>query len=171
MGSCVWGMAMLSMSSGEQASSGHLPSLQGGLQYKPCNEPLWHRSGRALSWWLSSVFQGLWVAKKLEVKVAQSCLTLRDPIGFTVRDIVPQILDPITNLERNKVKISQSCPTLRSHGRYSPLNSPGQNTGVGSLSLLQGIFPTQGSNPGLIHPHCRWILYQLSHQGSPRILE
>ena len=44
----------------------------------------------------------------------------------------------------------------------------GQNTGVGSFSLLQGIFPTQGSNPGL--PHCRWILYQLSHQGSPRIL-
>jgi len=51
----------------------------------------------------------------------------------------------------------------------SPWNSPGQNTGVGSLSLLQGIFPTQGSNPGL--PHCRWILYQLSHKGSPRILE
>ena len=44
-------------------------------------------------------------------------------------------------------------------------NSPGQNTGVGSLSLLQGIFPTQGSNPGL--PHCRQILYQLSHRGSP----
>ena len=41
--------------------------------------------------------------------------------------------------------------------------------GVGSLALLQGIFPTQGSNPGL--PHCRRILYQLSHQGSPRILE
>ena len=49
------------------------------------------------------------------------------------------------------------------------MNSPGQNTGVGSLSLLQGIFPTQGSNPGL--PHCRWILYQLSHKGSPKILE
>ena len=40
-----------------------------------------------------------------------------------------------------------------------------QNTGVGSLSLLQGIFPTQGSNPGL--PHCRQTLYQLSHKGSP----
>ena len=42
-------------------------------------------------------------------------------------------------------------------------------TGLGSLSFLQGIFPTQGSNPGL--PHCRRILYQLSHRGSPRILE
>ena len=46
---------------------------------------------------------------------------------------------------------------------------PGQNTGVGSLSLLQGIFPIQGSNPGLLH--YRQILYQLSHQESPRILE
>ena len=45
----------------------------------------------------------------------------------------------------------------------SPWNSLGQITGVGSLSLLQGIFPTQGSNPGL--PRCRWILYQLSYQG------
>ena len=59
--------------------------------------------------------------------------------------------------------------SMQSHGLYSPWNSPGQNTGVGSLSLLQGIFSTQGSNPGL--PHCRWILYRLSHKGSPRILE
>ena len=42
--------------------------------------------------------------------------------------------------------------SLGSHGLYSPWNAPGQNTGAGSLSLLQGIFPTQGSNPG--HPHC-----------------
>ena len=48
---------------------------------------------------------------------------------------------------------------------YSPRNCPGQNTGVGSLSLLQGIFPTQGSNPGV--PHCSQILYQLNHRGSP----
>ena len=64
-----------------------------------------------------------------------------------------------------KVKVAQSCPTLRTHGLYSPCNSPGQNTGVGSFSLLQGIFPTQGSNPGLLH--CRRILYQLNHKGSP----
>ena len=51
----------------------------------------------------------------------------------------------------------------------SPWDSLGKNTGVGSLSLLQGISPTQGSNPGL--PHCRWILYQLSHKGNSRILE
>ena len=59
--------------------------------------------------------------------------------------------------------------SLRPHGLYSPRNSPGQNTGLGSLSLLQGIFPTQGSNPSL--PYCGRILYQLSHKRSPRIPE
>ena len=54
--------------------------------------------------------------------------------------------------------VSESLPP---HGLHSPWNSPGQNTGVGSLSLLQQIFPTQGSNPGL--PHCRQVLYCLSH--------
>ena len=55
--------------------------------------------------------------------------------------------------------------SLWPHRLYSPWDSPGQNAGVHSLSLLQGILPTQGSNPGL--PHCRQILYQLSHEGSP----
>ena len=68
---------------------------------------------------------------------------------------------------------SESCSvvsnSLRPHGLINPWNLPGQNTGVGSLSLLQSIFPTQGSNPGL--PHCRQILYHLSHEESPRILE
>ena len=59
--------------------------------------------------------------------------------------------------------------TLGPQGLYSPWNSPGQNIGVGSLSLLQGIFPTHGSNTGL--PHCRQVLYQLSHKRKPRILE
>ena len=59
--------------------------------------------------------------------------------------------------------------SLRPHGLYSSWKSPGENTGVGSLSLLQGIFPTQRLNPGL--PHFRQILYQLSHKGSPRIQE
>ena len=46
-------------------------------------------------------------------------------------------------------------------------SSPGQNVGVGSLSLLQEVFPTQESNRGLLH--CRWILYQLSYEGSPLV--
>ena len=64
-----------------------------------------------------------------------------------------------------KVKVAQSWPTLCNpmDWLYRPWNSPGQDTGVGSISLLQGIFTTQGSNPGV--PHCRWILYQLSHKG------
>ena len=59
--------------------------------------------------------------------------------------------------------------SLQPHGPYSPWNSPGQNTGVGSLSFLQGISPTQGWNPGLLC--CRWIPYQLSHKGSPAVRE
>ena len=57
--------------------------------------------------------------------------------------------------------------SLQPHGLYSPWNSPGQDTGVGSL--LQGIFPTQRSNPG--STHYRQILYQLSHKVNPIILE
>ena len=68
---------------------------------------------------------------------------------------------------------SESCSVmsdyLRPHGRYSPWNYLGQNTGVGSLSLLQGIFPSQGLILGV--PLCGWILYQLNHKESPRILE
>ena len=59
--------------------------------------------------------------------------------------------------------MSDSMDTLWPYRLYSPWNSLGQNTGVGSRSLLQGIFPTQGLNPGL--PHCRQTLYHLSHQG------
>ena len=69
-------------------------------------------------------------------------------------------------------RLSVGCQTSESESRsvvsdslqpqelYNPWNSPGKNTGVGSLSLLQGIFPTQGLKLGLLH--CRWILYQLS---------
>ena len=70
----------------------------------------------------------------MKVKVAQSCLTLCDPVGYIVHGIFQaRILEGV------------------------------------SVSLLQGIFPTRGSNPGL--PHYRQIFYQLSHKGSPRIME
>ena len=67
--------------------------------------------------------------------------------------------------------VAQSCPTLchpmdcSTLGSSVHADSPGKNTGVGCHAFLQGIFPTQGSNPGL--SHCRQILYCLSHQGSP----
>ena len=86
------------------------------------------------------------------------------------------------NPEGKALEVSHSVvsDSLWPHGLYSPWNSPGQNTGVPfpfSLlpfpfpfpSLGKGIFPTPGLNPGL--PHCGNILYQLSHNGSPRILE
>ena len=71
--------------------------------------------------------------------------------------------------------VAESCPSLCDPMDCSPPgssvrgDSPCKNTGVGCHALLQGIFPTQGSNPGL--QHCRQILYCLSHRGSPRILE
>ena len=71
--------------------------------------------------------------------VAPSCLTVCDPMDY-------------------------SLPGSSVHG-----DSPVKNTGVGCHVLLQGIFPTQGSNPGF--PQCRQILYCLSHQESPRMLE
>ena len=124
--------------------------------------------------------------------------------GFLCRFFTPKIEARAQNGR------SESCSvvsdSLRSHRLYSPWNSPGHNTGVGSLSLLQGIFWTQGSNAESPTPqadslpaepqgkpnntgvgslsllqrifqtqepnqgllHCRWILYQLSYQGSPR---
>ena len=82
--------------------------------------------------------------------------------------VQPLLCAPHTRVSTESESINRSVlsdPLLP----YSPWNSPEQNTGVGSLYFLQGIFPTQGSIPGLLH--CRQILYQLSHKGTPRILE
>ena len=82
---------------------------------------------------------------------------------MVLQDILLKVYTDISESERCLVM----SDFLRPHGLYSLWNSPGQNTGVGSLFLLQGIFPTQGSNPGLLH--CRQVLYQLSYQGSPTL--
>ena len=71
----------------------------------------------------------------------------------------------LSSLNSSELKVIQSCSTLCDPMTKQSMEFSGQKTGVGSLSLLQGIVPTQGSNPGL--PHCRQILYQLSHQGNP----
>ena len=70
------------------------------------------------------------------------------------------------SMKWSEVKVSHPVVSVfwRLHGLYGPRNSLGRNTGVGSLSLLPGIFPTQGLNPGL--PHCRQIVYQLNHNNS-----
>ena len=85
----------------------------------------------------------------------------------------PSSLSPPLCFHAQSVSVAQSCPTLCHPMDCSPPgssvhgDSPGQNTGVGSHALLQGILPTQRSIPGLLH--CRWILYQLSHQRSLRV--
>ena len=86
-------------------------------------------------------------------------------LGFSVYSIISSENSDtlISNLKWKWKSLSHVWP----HGLYSPWNSPGQNTGVSNL--LKVIFPTQGSNSGV--PHCRQILYQLSHKGSPRKLE
>ena len=74
-------------------------------------------------------------------------------------------------VKSESVSCSVMSDSLQPHGLQParllcPWNSPGKNTGVGCHPLLQGIFLTQGSNPGL--PQCRQILYRLSYLGSPR---
>ena len=126
------------------------------------------------------------------MKVSQSCLTLCNPMEYTVSGILQaRILKWVAfpfsrgfSQARDRTQVShfaggfftswttreaqnQSCSvvsdSLRPHGLYNSWNSPGQNTGVGSLFLLQQIFPYRESNWGLLH--CNWILYQLSYQG------
>ena len=82
---------------------------------------------------------------------------------FSCNEQNPENYNSPTESESHSVRSNSLWP----HRLYSPWHSPGQNTGVGSLSLLQ-IFPSQGSNPGFLH--CRQILYQLSHKERPRIL-
>ena len=97
------------------------------------------------------------------------------PNFYPSRDSFTEPYNSISNQYTAWYSLSQWVYTIHSvvsdslwpHGLNSPWNSPGQNTGVSSHSLLQGIFPPQGSNPGLLH--CRQFLYQLSHQGSPNI--
>ena len=86
---------------------------------------------------------------------------------LTQFDLKSSFLNHLSKLLR-KGKESHSIVSnsLRPYGLYSPWNSPDQNTRVGSCFLVQGIFPTERSNPGLLH--CMRILYQLSHQGSPK---
>ena len=85
--------------------------------------------------------------------------------GLVLTKIIFAMLRPYYKSENRKVM----SDSLQPHGLYSLWNSPCQNTGVYSCSLLQEIFPIQGSNPGL--PYCRQILHHLNQQGSIRILE
>ena len=144
-GSVVWGVERRGL---RETGRNHIrknPSCQRGVPSSPV-------AGSMMGW-------GMWSGNGLQQHPARAFMW-----GNRDRQILLRCLIALL-----KVKVAQLCPTLRPHELYSPWNSPGQNTGMGSCSLLQGIFPTQGSNPGL--PHCRQILDQLSHQGRLRILE
>ena len=120
---------------------------------------------------------------KRESEVTQLCPTLSHPMdcsppGSSLHGIfqarvlewvpLPSHKWDLTKLksffkEKENESFSVMSNPLQTARLLCPWNSLGHNTGVGSLSRLQGIFPAQGSNPGL--PHCRQILYHLSYQG------
>ena len=121
-----------------------------------------------------------WLSHQGSKKTESLCYTLETSIyskSATLRLKKNKKNSPFLFLWKSEVQVAlHLChslfilmsDSLQPHGLYSRWNSPGQNTGMGSLFLLHGIFPTQGSNPGL--PHCRRILCHLSHKGSRRIL-
>ena len=107
------------------------------------------------------------------MKVTQSCPTLCDPMDYTVHRILQArmlewVAFPFSRGDLPNPGIEPRYPTLQVDSL--PAEPPGKskNTAVGSLFLLQRIFPTQELKQGLLH--CRWILYQLSYQGSPGII-
>ena len=108
----------------------------------------------------------------MKVKVTQSCPTLCDPMNYTVHRILQaRILEWVPfpfSRGSSQPGIKPKSPTLRADSLPAESQGKPRDTGVGSLSLLQRIWPTQELNRGLLH--CRWILYQLSYQGSPNIL-
>ena len=109
--------------------------------------------------------------------VAQSCPTLCDPMDCSLPGSSVLRDSPGKNtgvgchalLQRIFPGIIPRSPTLQADSLLSKSPGKTKNTGVGSLSLLQGNFLTQESNWGLLH--CRWTLYQLSYQGNPKVLE
>ena len=127
---------------------GHLMKRANSLKWPWCWERLKaEREGDDRGWdgWVASPTQWIWVW----VNSGSWLWTGR-----------PGMLQPMRSQ-----RVGHDWATeLNWTGLYNPWYSPGQSTGVCRCSLLQGIFPTQGSNPGI--PHWRQILYQLSHQGS-----
>ena len=106
----------------------------------------------------------------MKVKVIQSCLTLCDSMSYTVHGILQaRILEWVAfpfSRGTSQPRIEPRSPALRVDFLPAEPQGKPKNTGVVSLSLLQGIFPTKESNWGLLH--CRQILYELSYQRSPK---
>ena len=126
-------------------------------------------SATDFSVWLFSVdfcSNGIAQPMKMKVEVTQSCLTLCDPIEpmeFSRPEYWSGEPFPSPGNLPNP-GIEPRSPALQVDSSVGEPPGKPQNPGAGSLSLLQGILPSQESNLGLLH--CRWILYQLSYQGS-----
>ena len=105
---------------------------------------------------------------EVKVKVAQSCPTLCDPMDLLHEILQARVLEWVAfpfSRGSSQPRDKPRSPTLQADSLPAEPEGKPQNTGVGSLSLLQWIFPTQESNQVLLR--CRWILYQLSYEGSP----
>ena len=117
----------------------------------------------------SKVIQ-LYVGEK-KTKVAESCPTLCAPMDYTVHGILrARILEWVAFPSPGDLPnpgIKPRSPSLQADSLPAEPQGKPKNTRVDSLSLLQCIFLTQESNQGLLC--CRWILYQLSYQGSPQL--
>ena len=148
------GAALVSSASGPQ-----LPSCSGPSQ------TLFRLLSHASSWVVPPRVPLSWHSAQAGYMSAPPSSNLTPQQGLLGRGHPPACPSGLLSALSPSVLVAQSCPTLCDPMDGSPWNSPAQNTGVGSLALLQGIFPTQGSNTGLLH--CRRILYQLSHQESP----
>ena len=146
--------------------------LQGIFPAQGSNPDLPHC--RWILYWLNHQGSPLGVFCAVLCLVTQSCPTLCDPMdckparllcpwGFSRQEYWSGLPCPPPG-ELPNPGIKPRSPALQADSLPSEPQRKPKNTGMSSLSLLQGIFPTQGSNPDL--PHCRRILYQLSHQAS-----
>ena len=98
------------------------------------------------------------------MKVTQLCLTLWDPMDYIVHGILQARILECLAFRFSRGSSQPRDPTSQADSLPAEPQGKPKYTEVGSLSLLQQIFPTQELNQGLLH--CRWILYQLSYQGN-----
>ena len=100
----------------------------------------------------------------MKVKVAGLCLTLCNPMEYTVHGILQARILEWVSFPFSKGSSQPRSPALQAESLLAEPPEKSKNTGVGSLSLIQQSFQTQESNRGLLH--CKWILYQLSYLGT-----
>ena len=146
-----------------------LKTLKAGREQGPAGSQQWTLEGYSRDGLLQGTFPGFQVKYFLDlIASVTSDLKLSVPFELSPITIPFSLLVPVLILcvSRHSVTSDSLWPHgLQPTGLLCSWNSPGKNAGVGSHFLLQGIFLTQRSNPGLLH--CRLILYCLSHQGSP----